>query len=118
VGNEVTIRFRPSFREAFLSGQKITTARMEKRGEPGDWFEAFGVRAVLLYVSQVPLQHVADCWHMEGCKSRLDFVQVWIEIHPGRGFDEGLMVWLHRFRKLGVSDRQVDEVVQPRRGTW
>lgn len=103
--NCITIPFRTQFREALLLEQKSLTARTKRFGSAGDRFQVFGATFELLTVTQVPLSHVAAHWHEEGCRSEADFIDIWVSLHPKKGYDPLQVVWLHRFMKLRTMTR-------------
>ena len=88
-----------------LKGVKVWTSRTKKYGEAGDRFEAFGEVYEIVVVVKKPLAFVAKNWSEEGCSSRDDFVEVWQEIHPRKGFVPDWEVWVHIFKKLGSGAR-------------
>jgi len=96
----VRIPFKARFREPMLSGTKIYTSRTKVMGNAGDTFKAFGATFLIIDLSTIGLDQVADLWKPEGCKSREDFIQVWNEIHSVRGYRPTDSVYLHEFRKL------------------
>ena len=96
--NVVNIPFRPSFKDALVSGTKTCTARTKRYGAGGDRFLAFDQWFDLKSVTEEPLHVVADLWQQEGCTSREHFIEVWESIHPGTGYRPEQMVFLHRFQ--------------------
>lgn len=97
----VDIPFLPIWKPLMVSGVKTHTCRSKQYGAPGDRFRKFGATFELTWVAKVPLSLVLDSyWKQEGCTSPEHFVQVWEEIHPGRGFVPSDKRWLHEFRKV------------------
>lgn len=96
---QVTIRFKPFFKDPLLSGVKVCTARTKCMGQPGDTFEAFGAQFEIVSVRDVYLYDVAFLWREEGCTSEDHFKEVWGGIHPVARYDDYQMVTLHRFKK-------------------
>jgi len=44
---------------------------------------------------------VANEYYLEeGCKTSSDFVEVWKQIHPRKGFQPSQMVWVHVFKRV------------------
>ena len=101
---KIKIPFLPIFKEPMLNDTKTMTCRKEKCGQPGDTFEAFGATFEITHVMRMRLGFVgSDCFKQEGCKSEMDFIDVWQFIHPVDGFDEGQIVWAHCFRMIHVG---------------
>lgn len=97
----ISIPFRPDFKEALLSDRKTATTRTKPYGKAGDRFWAVGALFELQDVSQVSLSFVAHgLWREEGLSSSEEFMHVWKQIHPLRGYDPDQRVWLHRFKRL------------------
>jgi hypothetical protein len=103
---EIKIPFKKEFKDAILSGVKDTTSRNKRYGIPGDTFEIFGKKFELIVVKNVQLSYVrAYYWKREGAKSMDDFVRIWIEIHPRKGYVAQQYVWLHTWKDYdGVED--------------
>lgn len=99
----VKIPFRVQFREAMLTGNKITTARPRPMGLPGQMFVAFGARFCLDLVEPIRLEVVRDDFYqLEGLSSPKEFVEVWNSIHPFKGFNPTDTVYIHRFFRVPV----------------
>jgi len=98
---KVRIPFLARFREPLLSGQKIWTSRSRWYGNIGDTFPAFGETFIILDRTKMPLDNVANHFVEEGCESREDFIKLWKQIHPYRGFIPKQMVYVHIFKKIG-----------------
>jgi hypothetical protein len=96
---EIKIPFKKEFEDVILSGVKYRTSRTKKYGIEGDTFEIFGKRFELTEVKKVQLAYVrAYCWKSEGAESMDDFVRIWKEIHPRRGYVAQDEVWLHTWK--------------------
>lgn len=108
---KVVIPFWNRFREPMQTGVKVWTSRTKKYGEAGDRFEAFGEVYEIVVVVKKPLDFVAKNWSEEGCSSRDDFIEVWREIHPRKGFVPDWEVWVHIFKKLG-SVQELQQISQ------
>ena len=77
------------------------TARTRRYGEVGDILRSKGFSIQLLELRRVRLGDVAENHYIdEGCEDREEFVRIWNEIHPARGFVPTDRVWLHVFRYL------------------
>ena len=98
---KIRIPFLPRWRAQMLAGLKTHTCRSEAYGQPGDQFRAFGATFELLAVWETTLQDVAENYfRQEGCGTPHEFVGVWNQIHPRRGFIPTDRRWLHHFRLL------------------
>lgn len=99
--SDIKLPFRPQFQRPMMDGTKLMTCRSRKMGEPGDVFEAWGHRFILTHVMRMRLGYVgSDCFIQEGCKSVQEFVNVWCEIHPVKGFLPDEITWAHCFRRV------------------
>jgi len=98
---KIRIPFNNWSRERLKKGIKTATSRNKKYGEVGDTFVVDGVTYELEVVTKVSLQSVLDvCYDIEGAKSKEEFIEIWKEIHPRKGWDPDQKVWFHRFKKL------------------
>lgn len=105
---EVKIPFQERWREKMLSGPtmlrgvpKTCTSRTSPYGQPGDTFQAFGATFELLAVRPLTLGVVAMYFApAEGCASPDAFKEVWIELHPRKGWKPNQLVYVHQFRRL------------------
>jgi hypothetical protein len=97
--------FMSEFQAPLLSGRKTATTRPQKWGEPGDTFDAFGVRFELLTVTRLPLWIVAEKFYREeGFEEPDGFVNAWLKVHNSYKADR--IVYLHRFEIAnGGSDQ-------------
>lgn len=101
------IPFLNRFLQPISYGEKTMTCRMKKYGEPGDILyvpvspDIRPLMIQILEVRQVKLGEVAGLYYREeGCATTRDFMNVWNQIHPKRGFDSEQVVWLHIFKAL------------------
>lgn len=93
--------FDPRFKEGLLSGSKTLTSRTKKLGNKGDTFRAFGGYFLLELVWREKLRRVRDLYYEEeGCSSPEEFEEVWKSLHPRKGFDPDLKIWVHKFGRL------------------
>ncbi len=100
----IEIPFVRAFEDKLVYGEKTCTSRNKRYGNPGDFFTAFGETFVLTYVEKLPLAFVSSVlWKEEGCASPEEFRQVWVEIHPRKGYDGDQEVWVHKFRRVAPS---------------
>jgi len=97
---KVKIPFKERFKEPMLKGTKIFTSRTKRCGQNGDVFEAFGHEFEIVDTSYVRLETVSDFWEEEGCESKEDFIEVWKQIHPRKGFVPEQRVFVHQFRRM------------------
>jgi len=98
----VKIPFKARFKEPLLDGTKTWTSRTRRLGNVGDTFDAFGHEFEILKVEHRMLKNVAFHWREEGCSSREDFVEVWKQIHPRKGYDPQQIVKVHVFRRITI----------------
>ena len=95
-----TIPFNGRFKDVMLNGQKIMTSRTKRYGEVGDKFEAFGSIFVITDQHKNNLGDIAlNFFIEEGCSSSADFMDVWKNLHPKKGWDPEQLVWVHKFQK-------------------
>lgn len=98
---EIYIPFNEWSKDKLDTDEKTCTTRTKKYGDPGDYFYVKGVKYVLTAVQRVSLQEVADFYYKyEGCGSSDEFILVWNDIHPFKGYDAEQRVYLHIFRKV------------------
>lgn len=99
---EVKIPFRQEFRDVMLSGEKTMTSRTKRYGNMGDTFKIFGVTFQLTKQPwKMYLGVVAYLFYTkEGLDSEDEFIAVWNEIHPRKGFDPEQQVWAHTFKRI------------------
>lgn len=101
MSNCFVIPFLPEFKERMLNNQKTATTRTKKYGNCGDLFSAFGSSFQLTKVDRVYLQDVASTFYkQEGFNSQQEFCDIWIKIHPRKGYQFDQKVWLHQFKKV------------------
>jgi len=96
-----SIPFKEKFRDAVLTGKKTMTSRNKKYGDVGDTFDAFGRVFILEDVYKCTLSFVkSHFWYQEGCDSPEEFVQIWEEIHPRKGYQPNQQIWLHKWKEI------------------
>ena len=97
----IQIPFQGRWREPMLQGIKTCTSRNRCYGGVGDAFEVFGAMFQLTMVIKVCLSTVAGgLFREEGCHSPREFIDVWVSLHPRKGWDNKQEVWVHHFEKL------------------
>lgn len=97
---EVKIPFNDWSKERLKQGIKTATTRNKKYGNVGDTFTVDNIQYVLIAINFVRLGLVAKvAYDVEGAKSKKEFVDIWKQIHPRKGFDSEQKVWYHRFKK-------------------
>lgn len=97
----VDIPFLQEWENKVLSGQKVCTSRTEKYGKPGDIFNRFGITFELLVIILLPLEVIARyLCSEEGCDGPEHFKQVWLKLHPRKGWVPTQLVWTHFFRRI------------------
>lgn len=98
---DITIPFRDDMKQAILEGRKSATTRNKRYGKRGDTFTLDGQKFVLKYIHRMPLGVVArNLWMEEGCPSEEQFIKIWKQIHPRKGFVKHQMVFVHEFVKV------------------
>ena len=97
---KVKIPFKARFKEPMLKDVKTLTSRTKRYGTYGDTFEAFGHKFEITDVLEATLDTVSAFWDREGCSSKEDFIEVWIKIHPRKGFVLDQRVFVHVFRRI------------------
>lgn len=118
MANTVDIPFASRFWTLILEGRKTWTSRTKRYGEPGDLLRAFPhtEKQVMLRLDKVfraQLRTVAADHYgepQEGCASEQDFIALWVELHPRRGWNPGQWVWVHVFHRDHGWDRQVGTI--------
>ena len=97
----ISIPFNDWSKERIKAGQKCATSRYKRYGKPGDTFMVDGETYELTHVVKRRLGIVAYYYfEEEGAKNPQEFIQIWEEIHPKRGFIPDDIVWYHAFRKV------------------
>jgi len=97
----VFIPFKPQFKDVLLNGQKVMTSRTRTFGKCRDQFRIFGGTFEILSVKTMMLNTIATkFFNEEGCDSPEDFMRVWCEIHPYKGFQPFQFVHVHIFRRI------------------
>lgn len=96
---KIDIPFRDDMKQAVLLGNKTCTSRNKRYGVIGDTFMVGGYVYVLKWISHVRLKTVAENhYRQEGFESPDEFIQVWNQIHPRKGYNPEQAVWLHEFQ--------------------
>lgn len=99
--SEIVIPFLPVWKDVMLNGIKTHTCRSKKYGEIGDTFRKFGATFQIISIERVDLKTVRDkFWAHEGCTSPTHFEQVWVELHPERGYVPSDKRWLYEFVRV------------------
>lgn len=98
---EIYIPFNAWSKDKLKHYDKRATSRTKKYGDTGDYFTVDGVRYVLLFVTKLPLWFITfHLYEIEGAESPYEFMRIWGEIHPQRGYRDFDMVYLHVFAKI------------------
>ena len=96
--SQIRIPFKPEMTEQILLGRKTVTRRYKKYGNAGDYFFVKERKITLTKVYKEELGKVdEEEAKKEGFDSFNGFVSLWIKIHPGRGFTDSDLVWVHRW---------------------
>lgn len=102
--SQVYIPFRYDMRRESLAHAKHCTTRSKRYGYPGDTFDLDGTIFELVAVQRRPIGHVGSrLYRFEGFATKEDFIEVWNELHPGRGYSEAsdLPYYVHWFQQVG-----------------
>ena len=95
---KIEIPFNGWSQEKLLQGVKSATSRYRKYGDIGDTFIQSGKCYYINLVVKLPLWFIRNyLYETEGCKTPEEFENIWIKIHPKRGFRLDDMVWYHHF---------------------
>jgi hypothetical protein len=106
--SETNIPFREDMALAVISGRKHCTTRTYKMGHVGDVFpvswEGITRKYKLRHIEQRRLDFVAQFLYVpEGFDSATEFIDIWNEIHPRRGFQPEDVRWVHWFEEVGQN---------------
>lgn len=111
---KVDIPFKKRFESALCAGVKTCTSRTKRMGEIGDVFESFGEDFMIMDIKLISLWWIAYfLYYNEGCESPEEFIEIWDEIHPVKGFDPSQIVHVHFFLPLGLGI-EVEKRLLPR----
>ncbi len=99
---EIKIPFNDWSLERLQYDNKTATTRNKKYGKPGDVFYVMNtIKFELDEVIQKTLHDVAY-YHFreEGARDPHEFIDVWKELHPKKGFVHNQKVYFHTFRRI------------------
>ena len=97
---EIEIPFSEEFKKQLINDEKTMTSRTKRYGESGDTFSIFGETFVLQHVFKETLEQVAEKYYKEeGFASSKDFIEIWIRLHPMKGFIPDKKVFVHEFNR-------------------
>ena len=100
---EIDIPFLDQFKEPMLKGIKTVTSRNKIYGDTGDRFKKWGMVFELRWIEKIPLVVVACHWYKEeGFNSTDEFIEIWKNLHPRKGFDPDHLVYMHKFHRLVI----------------
>ena len=107
MGDVVVIPFNKWSKRLLRSGQKKATSRKNKRyGKPNDFFQVEDEWFIIDRVTKKRLLEVmTKHYDDEGAKNPQEFKEVWIQIHPRRGFVANDLVWYHEFHKADADEK-------------
>lgn len=95
---EIEIPFNIWSKNRISKQTKKATSRYKKYGNVGDTFIVDGFKYKLELIIKVPLWFIAeDLYRTEGANSKEEFIMIWEEIHPRKGFAPFDEVWYHHF---------------------
>ena len=84
-----------------LNGQKTMTSRTRRYGNVGDTFEVFGATFHLTKIGRMTLKLIASKYYSEeGCQLPAEFIHIWKQIHPRKGFVPNQVVYTHVFKRI------------------
>jgi len=107
----IEIPFNDWSKERLMDQSKKATSRNKKYGKVGDNFIVYKPKnhpdkytLIAVYeielIIEIPLWFVAeDLYRSEGAESKEEFVKVWEEIHPRKGYRPFDLVWYHHFKE-------------------
>ena len=94
----IKIPFNLWSQDKLLHELKKATSRYKKYGSVDDTFIMQGKCYYVNLVVKLPLWFIRNyLYESEGCKTPEEFENIWIGIHPNRGFRLGDEVWYHHF---------------------
>ncbi len=95
------IPISPVHRLALLNGTKLSITSLEKYGEEGTLFQAFGETFEIVKVVQCPLIWVASqFFKVEGFGSPDEFIEDWRQTYPDYIFEPEQTVYMHIVHKM------------------
>lgn len=110
-GRVIHIPFREDMQAAILRGAKTMTTRSKRYGEVGDFFKLGGRFYRLVSVRRVELGAIAHAYYrQEGCATPAEFRDIWVQIHPRKGWTPMEKKWLHEFRDATQEIREEHKI--------
>ena len=103
---KIRIPFKEWSKKLLKQGKKTATSRTKQYGKKDDYFEIDGYwfqltdDPVKLTLHDVTMFHLYD----EGAETKQEFVDIWNEIHPRRGYQANDEVWFHSFKEIEPED--------------
>ena len=100
---KINIPFTDWSKEHIRYGLKCATTRTKKYGNKGDYFYVDDIKYRLVEVKKLRLSFITYyLYDKEGAESPEEFIKVWNEIHPIKGYEEQQfdLFWYHRFEKV------------------
>jgi len=95
----IEIPFNEWSRERLYHGQKTATSRNKKYGVTGDSFRIDDIDYELDIVMELPLWFVtSELFISEGADTPEEFIDVWKQTHPSKGYVPEQKVWYHHFK--------------------
>lgn len=97
----VGIPFNEWSLERLLDGRKTATSRNKKYGKAGDVFIIRKKVFKLISIEKMKLIIIAKFHYKEeGAKYPEEFIEIWKQIHPKRGWEPDKRVWFHKFEQI------------------
>jgi len=98
---EIEIKFKDWSKERLKKGWKTATSRTKPHGKKGDTFTVNSKQYKIHFVHKMPLWFVADnLYETEGAMEPIEFINIWKEIHPGKGWQPEQEVYYHYFTEV------------------
>ena len=99
--------FSEQFKVNMLLGNKTKTSRNKKYGNAGDTFKIFGETFTITEIKKEKLDVIKNKYYREeGFFSPIDFENIWIKLHPRKGWEPDKLVFVHSFKKGKINTGQ------------
>ena len=87
--------------ERLRDGRKTATSRNKLYGVSGDTFTIDNMDFEFRTTYKKQLLDIAENhFKEEGAKSQQEFIDVWVELHPKKGFVPNQKVYFHTFKRI------------------
>jgi len=96
--NRIEIPFNKWSLERLYDESKCATSRNKKYGNVGDIFYVGDDKYKITMIKKLPLFFIAnELFRTEGCTDPQEFIDIWEEIHPRKGWVDEQKVYYHYF---------------------